>query len=226
MSRRALLRTGAAVALVVAAGFAFREFLATEAQEGGQPAIDFAHPTRHFRVPNPALLSDADAASIYDRIRDDMVAAYRLSQNPVASWYSTWRRFNRVPYLSATHGDRYISNYANAKAEGYGRKDTGPMPVGAVLAKDSFTVTAQGDVFTAPLFIMEKVAPGFSAKTGDWRYTMIMPDGSLFGTTNGEGSDKVEFCASCHALAGHGRDHLFFVPDQYRVRFLEKDEDQ
>jgi hypothetical protein len=97
------------------------------------------------------------------------------------------------------------------------------MPEGAVLAKDSFTVTGQGDVFTGPLFLMEKMRPGFSAASRDWRYTMIMPDGSLFGTTDGEGSDKVEFCAHCHATAG-GTDDLFFVPEQYRMRFLQLDE--
>ena len=48
------------------------------------------------------------------------------------------------------------------------------------------------------------MAPGFAAETGDWRYTMVMPDGSVFGTTKGEGSERVEFCGSCHALAGDG----------------------
>jgi hypothetical protein len=186
-------------------------------------AVEFAHPTRHFRVPNPARLSDADALSIYDRIRDDMVAAYRLSRDPAADRYYTWRRYNRVPYLSANHGDRYINNYANTGAGTYGQ-GAGPMPVGAVLAKDSFTVTRRGDVFTAPLFLMEKMPAGFAAETRDWRYTMIMPDGSLFGTTNGEGSERVEFCATCHATAGDESDHLFFVPEEYRVRFLLDDQ--
>ena len=200
--------------------FGLGPFFLAAAQDESEPAIDFAHPTRHFRVPNPARLADADALSIYDRIRDDMMAAYRLSRHPVATQFGKWRRFNRVPYLSATHGDRYINNYANAAAASYGRKEAPPMPAGAVLAKDSFTVTAQGDVFTGPLFLMEKMPAGFSAASGDWRYTMILPDGSLFGTTNGEGSSKVEFCASCHAVVGDAMDHLFFIPEPYQIRFL------
>lgn len=223
MTRGAVIFAGSAVALIVAAVLGLRGSLTTEAQESAEPAIDFAHPTRHFRVPDPARLSDADALSIYDRIRDEMAAGYRLSRDPVATRFYKWRRYNRVPYLSATHGDRYVDNYANARAKGYGRGD-GPLPAGAVLAKDSFTVTRQGDVFTGPLFIMEKMAPGFSAATGDWRYTMIMPDGSVFGTTNGEGNDKVEFCVGCHALPDEGMDHLFFVPERYRVQFLHPDE--
>jgi hypothetical protein len=224
MARGAFALVGLATGLIVAAIFALQAFLTTAAQEGGEPAVDFAHPTRHFRVPNPARLSDADALSIYDRIRDDMAAAYRLSGDPVARQFHSWRRYNRAPYLSATHGDRYINNYANAVAKTYGREGGGPLPAGAVLAKDSFTVTRQGDVFTGPLFLMEKMPPGSSAATRDWRYTMIMPDGSLFGTTDGEGGEKVEFCATCHATAGAEADDLFFVPEEYRVRFLDLDE--
>ena len=226
MARGAFALVGLAAGLIVAAIFGLEAFLTTAAQDGAEPAIDFAHPSRHFRVPNPARLSDADALSIYERIREDMMAAYRLSQDPLATQFYKWRRYNSAPYLSATHGDRYINNYANAEAQAYGREGAGPMPEGAVVAKDSFTVTRRGDVFTGPLFLMEKMAPGFAPEGRDWRYTMIMPDGSLFGTTNGEGSEKVEFCTACHATAGEAVDHLFFVPEKYRVRFLQLDKNE
>jgi hypothetical protein len=207
-------------AMAVSAAFGPMTLVTKEAPGSKGPAAEFAQPTRHFRVPNPARLSDADAVSIYDRIRDDMVAAYRLSRISVTDRYHTWRRYNRAPYLSATHGDRYINNYANAEAKPYGQNGEAPMPAGAVLAKDSFTVTAQGDVFTGPLFLMEKMVPGFAPEARDWRYTMIMPDGSLFGTTNGEGSERMAFCANCHETAGDAADHLFFVPEEYRRPFL------
>ena len=45
---------------------------------------------------------------------------------------------------------------------------------------------------------MEKMAAGFNADSNDWRYTMIMPNGSIFGTTNGNNSSKVQFCIDCH----------------------------
>jgi hypothetical protein len=224
MARGALAFVGLAAGLIVAAIVGQDALLSPAAQDSAEPAIDFAHPTRHFRVPNPARLSDADALSIYDRIREDMVAAYRLSREPVATQFPKWRRYNRIPYLSATHGDRYINHYANAKADAYGREGAGPMPEGAVLAKDAFTVTRRGDVFTGPLFLMEKMPSGFSGETRDWRYTMIMPDGSVFGTTDGDGGERVEFCATCHATAGAAADHLFFVPERYRVRFLQLEE--
>jgi hypothetical protein len=217
---RGVVGNWAAAAVAVSAAFGLMTVMTKDAPGSRGPAAEFAHPTRHFRVPNAARLSDADAMSIYDRIRDDMVAAYRLSQDPVTDRYYTWRRYNRIPYLSTTHGDRYINNYANTAAKSYGQKGEAPMPAGAVLAKDSFTVTAQGDVFTGPLFLMEKMAPGVAPEARDWRYTMIMPDGSLFGTTNGEGSERMAFCVSCHKTAGDAADHLFFVPEEYRTPFL------
>ena len=180
-----------------------------------------ARPMRHFRVERPADLADADALTIYDRIVGDMVAAYRTSGNPFAEVYNTWRRYNFTPYMSATHGRRYVNNYANPRAKAYGKAEqAGTLPEGSVLAKDSFEVTDRGDVVTGPLFLMEKMQPGFNPEIRDWRYTMIMPDGSLFGTTNGESSDRVEFCAACHLAAGDEKDHLFFVPQRHRVRFL------
>ncbi len=178
-------------------------------------------PTRHFRVEQPAGLSGADALTIYNRILDDMVAGYRLSNMPDVDEYRNWSRFNTVPYRSAQHGERFVNNYGNDAAVDYRFfESAGEMPAGAVLFKDSFAVTKRGDVFSGPLFVMEKMQPGFNLSSRDWRYTMIMPDGSLFGVTNGEGSDRVEFCVACHKLAGDQNDHLFYIPERYRVRFL------
>ena len=185
-------------------------------------AVEAVQPTRHFRVERPADLTGQDAMTIYARILDNMTAAYGLSGDTASRAYRGWRRYNRVPYRSATHGERYVNNYANARARAYGDFEAaGRMPQGALLAKDSFAVTARGDVFSGPLFLMEKMAPGFSSPSNDWRYSMIMPDGSLFGETGGAGSERVEFCHACHAEVGDD-DNLFFVPEDNRVRFLNQ----
>ena len=182
---------------------------------------DFNKPEHHFSVERPADLSAADALVVYDKVRDRMVAGYRLSNDRSAESFARWRRFNSAPYRSATHGQRYVNNYANAIGRAYGRYEAaGPMPVGAILAKDSFAVTQRGDVFTGPLFLMEKMPPGFRPDAHDWRYSMIMPDGSLFGVTNGEGSERVEFCITCHEAVEEEHHQMFFVPDEYRVEFL------
>lgn len=185
---------------------------------GAQSDLDPRRPQRHFTVERPAGLGPADAETIYTRIKADMIAAYRLSARPYAEAYAAWRRYNTTPYRSTQHGERFINNYANDIAATYGRfEDSGPMPPGAILAKDSFAVTDSGDVFSGPLFVMEKMAPGFNPASGDWRYTMIMPDGSQLGTTKGAGSARVDFCISCHARVGAEQDHMFYVPPEYRV---------
>jgi hypothetical protein len=147
-----------------------------------------------------------------------MKAAYAKSDNPVAASYSEWRRYSKNSYVSATHGNRYVQNYANAAAKAYGAyENAGPMPAGAVLAKDSFMVKANGQVSAGPLFIMEKMQAGFYGDSDDWRYTMIMPNGKVFGSTQGAGSAKVEFCIGCHISVAPEVDSLLLVPDEYRV---------
>jgi len=183
------------------------------------PPAEYDKPTRHFQIDRPAELSDAAALTVYQRVLDEMVAGYSLSRDENAEAYRGWRRYNKTPYRSATHGQRFVNNYANMAAKAYGKyEQAGEMPAGAAIAKDSFAVTARGDVFLGPLFVMEKMAEGFNARSGDWRYTMIMPDGSLFGRTKGEGDKRVEFCITCHLSVAES-DHMFFVPKGNRVRF-------
>lgn len=188
---------------------------------GHAQVVDLARPERHLSIERPRVLSDAEAIVIYENIRERMHAGYGRAGNPAIADLCAWPRYNRAPYLSVTHGRRYINNYANRLARAYGRyEEAGPMPVGAVLAKDSFTVTRQGAVFAGALFLMEKMPAGFNPASHDWRYTMIMPDGSLFGTTKGEGSERVEFCVTCHEAVDAEQQQLFFVPPAYRIELL------
>ena len=111
-----------------------------------------------------------------------------------------------------------MQNYANTTANSYGKyEDAGKLPVGSVVAKDSFVVRA-GKVSAGPLFVMEKMASGFNAASVNWRYSLVMPDGKAIGTTNGKGSKNVEFCYGCHATV-EDTDSLFFLPEEYRVTF-------
>jgi hypothetical protein len=64
---------------------------------------------------------------------------------------------------------------------------------------------------------MEKMNAGFNAESGDWRYTMIMPNGAVFGTTKGAGADKVAFCIGCHISVAPDADSMMFLPEEYRV---------
>ena len=173
-------------------------------------------PRRHDRVGNPAGLSPAEAEVIYAELRGSILRGYARSGNTTAETFGSWTRYNTAPYRSATHGRRYVNNYANAIAQPYGQGEAGvPLPPGAIVVKDSFTVTTAGDIAPGPLFVMEKMPPGFNYLTGDWRYAMVTADGELAGRTGGPGAERVEFCISCH-LAREAQDHLYFVPPAYR----------
>jgi len=173
-------------------------------------------PKAHITIKNPKQLSASEADEIYQNIIDELSAMYAISGDPTANSYRYWRRFNTGPYLSATHGNRYVNNYANAKAGDYGfgqlRKRA---PVGAIYAKDSFTITKEGKLYGGALFLMEKLAYGVSLKTSDWRYWMILPDGSLLGDTRGENPEAVKFCHTCHKIVAK-KDHLYFVPKSHQ----------
>ena len=174
-------------------------------------------PRRHFRIRDAANLDKAKALGIYQGLKKLMVAGYKSAGDPVAAAYLDWRIFNDAPYRSATHGQRYVNNYANETGRAYGKYEAaGRLPVGSLLAKDSFSVTEEGEVRPGPLFIMEKMAAGFNPVSGDWRYIMIMPDGALFGATKGRNAERVDYCIGCH-LVREDFDHLFFTPEDYRV---------
>ncbi len=168
---------------------------------------------RHFKIKNPARLTIAEALSAYENVSGQLFRGYAASKDPTAMVYGTWRRYSTAPYTSATHGNRYVSNYGNRKASSYGSGKF--MPAGAIIAKDSFTVTKDRAVYAGALFIMEKLAEGTSPQTGDWRYQMIMPDGSLFGDSLATGAKEVAFCHTCHT-SEKKNDYLFYIPKKYR----------
>jgi hypothetical protein len=178
----------------------------------GEPA----KPRRHYRLRNPQALDPERAAEIYAIAGAAMDVGYPLSGLAVARDFRTWRRYNSTPYLSATHGNHYLNNYANERARAYGEfEGAGRLPVGAVIAKDSFSVTESGGILLGPLFVMEKMPQGFNYVSGDWKYTLVRADGTIFGETNGSGAERVEYCVSCH-LARERYDHLYFIPENSR----------
>jgi hypothetical protein len=173
----------------------------------------------HLTIANPASLSGARAEEVYQAIRDRLGDDYAQSGDPIATQYSTWKRYNKTPYRSTTHGERFVNNYANDAARAYVKYEKlGRLPPGAMIVKDSFTVTDQGALLTGPLFLMEKMDAGFNARDGDWRYMMIREDGTIAGLSGGVNSKNVEFCAECHNSAPSSHDRLYFMPDNVRIR--------
>ncbi len=178
----------------------------------------FAAEKEHLRIEINGPLPPAKAEEVYNKIKGEMADGYAPAQDAVIKAYPRWQRFNIGPYLSDTHGNRYANNFANARAAraGYGDLRLGRcMPLGAVVVKDTFTVTKDGEVYPAAVFYMEKLAPGRNPATGDWRFVQLLPDGSYIGDTTGDNPEDVAFCYTCHkAMAGV--DNLFFLPEAYR----------
>jgi len=177
---------------------------------------DVEAPRRHFRLRYPARLAPRKAEEIYGIVREAMAVGYARSGLMTARAYQGWRRHNSAPYLSRTHGNHYLNNYSNELGRAYGRfEKAGELPVGAVIAKDSFSMTESGGILLGPLFIMEKMPEGFNYVSGDWKYTLVQPDGTIFGETKGHGAERVRYCITCH-LSVEDQDHLYFVPEAYR----------
>ncbi len=171
----------------------------------------------HLAIPNPADLSKEDALAIYRDLKPMLDDGYAHAQLEIIRGYQGWAIFNDAPYVSATHGRRYVNSYANRIARNYGTLGPGEeLPPGSVLAKDSITIMDDGQSYPAAMFIMEKLEAGTSPETADWRYVMVIPDGSLFGDTLGDEPERVDYCHACHTQVA-ARDYTFYVPEDYRI---------
>lgn len=184
---------------------------------GLEAADDSFAPDQHFSIGDPAQLDPGSAERAYAQVKADMAARFTASGEPAALTYQRWWRVNRSPYLSATHGSRYVNNYVNRPARAYGSLAPGAaLPVGSIVAKDAVSVDSAGRVLPGALALMEKMPAGYDAAARDWRYALILPDGSVFADSNGANPSGVAFCVTCHASAGDAADHLFLVPEGLR----------
>ncbi len=149
-----------------------------------------------------------------------MIKAYAKAGLRQVQDYTGWVKINTTPYQSATHGGRYVNNYTDSHGDYRYKKfeKAGTLPLGSVLAKDSFAVRPDGKISIGPMFVMEKMKKGFNKGSGDWRYSMIMPNGKIAGMTKGKGMN-MKFCAECHAGVAPEQDHILLAPEEYRMKF-------
>ena len=84
------------------------------------------------------------------------------------------------------------------------------MPVGSIIAKESFNVSKKGKVRKGPLFFMTKVAAGGEAdKFGNWVYSAFSPKGKVMKI-------KQKFCHDCHGNYDD-QDSLGYPADEVRL---------
>lgn len=171
----------------------------------------------HVTIENPADLSHSEANKIYDKLSKRLADAFALAGVAEIEDYQSWKRYNSAPYLSATHGQRFVNNFGNSKATDYGKLSKGEAyPEGTVFAKDSITVIDDERTYPGAMFVMEKLAEGAHPETADWRYVMVLPDGTTFGDTTGSKPKLVRYCHACH-VSKAADDYVFFVPEDYRL---------
>ncbi|MHA1530208.1 MAG: cytochrome P460 family protein [Alphaproteobacteria bacterium] len=188
----------------------------------GLAAFPAEAPAAECSTENPAYeIGPDEAQRLYDCIEAAMIESYsRAVGVPGVPEYRDWRVVSTSPFVSATHGSMMINHIVNPVAaelytqweETEGKR----FAEGSILAKESYRVTADGEVRIGPLFLMEKVAPGASPETDDWIYTRVFTDGR-FQRTLGPGASRMIFCHDCHAATIDDYDAMFFPPKEYRI---------
>jgi hypothetical protein len=164
----------------------------------------------------PDHVTPAEVAATAACLGPALDAALASARDPVLRGAADWAPMSKA-YRGSEHGI-FLQVYANATAAGsYRSYELGaPIPVGGAVLKRSFRVAADGTAEPFALFLMERMAPGFSPDTNDWRFALIDPDGRTAGATNGPDDAKVRYCAACHATARR-QDFLLFVPPDFRL---------
>lgn len=109
--------------------------------------------------------------------------------------FRTWTPASTLPANPGVHSNRFLFTYVNPiGAAAYTQFADGvKMPVGTVIAKESFSINSKGKSKPGPVFFMEKVAAGTSPKTGDWFYTMVAPSGKP------QAVNVFKACHECHS---------------------------
>lgn len=120
-------------------------------------------------------LTYAEAQTVYSCLKEEIHDGYMQGDKkrlPAAFVrdYRSWTRVSRLPANPGFHGGRFLLTYVNdVGADEYKKflDERGPMPAGAVIAKESFFVNDTGEVEKGPLFLMQKVETNVSPETND-----------------------------------------------------------
>ena len=155
----------------------------------------------------------ADVDRLYTCVKETLPEGYGKADHPIGSVYSSWKPATTGPYAPGPHGDRYLFTYANDVGfevyVEYPEDETFSMPVGSVLAKESYKLSKKGKPRRGPLFIMTKVAAGEADEFGNWVYSAVQPNGKVMKIKQG-------YCHSCH-VAFADQDSLGYPDEDVRL---------
>jgi hypothetical protein len=158
-------------------------------------------------------LDDAAVMALYDCIKDGLAEGYAKAGDPVGSVYREWTVTSTRPAVAGPHGERFLQTFANdVAAEQYLKfaEEGVEMPVGSVLAKESYKINAKKNVLRkGPLFVMTKVGLDEAPDTMGWLYAGVQPNGKVMKV-------KQSFCHDCHA-AYEAQDALAYPLEEVRI---------
>lgn len=160
-----------------------------------------------------ADLTEEQVVALYDCIKSKLRDGYASQGGQYTKEYQGWKAAATSPAAPGTHGKRFLYTFTNDVAfDEYVKysDERGPMPVGSILAKESFNVNKKGEVKHGPLFFMEKVAAGGEAdEYGNWVYSAFSPKGKAMKI-------KQSFCHGCHG-AFDTQDAMGYPAEDHRL---------
>ena len=166
-----------------------------------------------------AELSHEEVSALYDCLADAMVEGYKQGEKKwiPAEFVDTYREWGKAvtgPAASGFHGGRFLLTWVNdAGYDAYVKYATedAEMPVGTVIAKESFEIADNGEAVPGPLFIMQKVERETTPETGGWYYMVVAPNGEP------QAVPVMSACNECHAGFGEAQDYLGYPVEAVRV---------
>ncbi len=151
--------------------------------------------------------------ALYDCIKGKMIEGYTKAGDETAAAYRDWQVTASRPAVQGAHQERFLLTFANdIAAEQYLKFEAEgvSMPVGSVLAKESFRASAKKKkALVGPLFLMTKVEEGGAPETNDWVYGGLLPNGKPM-------KFKQAFCHDCHS-AWEDQDFLAYPVEEVRL---------
>lgn len=159
-------------------------------------------------------LTDEQIVEVYDCIKEELRAGYASGDNAWAKEYASWGATATRPANPGVHGERFLNTFVNEigfaeYVKFSDEREGNPMPVGSVLAKESFKVNKKNEVKKGPLFFMEKVAPGNADEFGNWVYSVVQPNGKPFNAPQ-------KFCHDCHGALSD-QDAMGYPDEDVRI---------
>lgn len=158
-------------------------------------------------------MTEADINALYGCMREKLVAGYGKSGKGIGKDYAGWKAASTRPAAPGVHGGRFLMTYVNdiGHAEYVKYSDANPkMPVGTIIAKESFKPNKKGKVRFGPLLIMTKLEAGKAPKYGDWLYAGINGKGKNFKVSQ-------KFCHDCHGNYDD-QDFLGYPDEDARIK--------